>query len=150
MIPLTAQNIKEILSRNGLKATLQRVAIYRALLMCDNHPTADHIFDLIQIENPSVSLATVYKTLDSLVGSGLARKVKSSDDINRFDSRIDQHSHIYCNNTKQIFDFDDEELHEILTMYFKRKNIENFKLLDIEVQVNGELINPSSGINITG
>lgn len=135
-----------MLVRHGLKATIQRIVIMQCLLSRHDHPTAEIIAEEIRKEQPSISLATVYKTLDSLVQAGLARKVKTGDDKFHFDPKLDNHSHIYCSNTNQIFDLEDEELHTLLADFFERRKIANFKLHDFQVQINGEIISPEKQV----
>lgn len=122
----------------GLKATHQRIVIYNTVLKVHNHPTAEQVYELIHGENPSITLATVYKTLDTLVEVGLMTKVKSEQGNYRFDANISKHNHIYCVNTQEIIDYQDEELDILLANYFKNKSIANIKILDIQLQISAE------------
>jgi Fe2+ or Zn2+ uptake regulation protein len=45
---------------------------------------------------PGISLATVYKSLEALVGCGLAVKLTFADDSARYDGRTDPHHHARC------------------------------------------------------
>lgn len=132
--------LKEKLGLYGLKATSQRLIIYQSLIMNFEHPSAEMIYEKIHKKNPSISLATVYKTLESLVKAGLAKKVKTGDDVFRFDHKSENHNHLYCSNTNQIIDYEDEELNLILKKYFELKKFENFVLTDFQLQINGEII----------
>lgn len=138
--PIEPKEIKQKLTETGLKATTQRLVIYEAVLNTKEHPTADAIFEMIKEQHPSIALGTVYKTLDVLVEAGLVRKVKSGDDILRFDARIDDHSHLYCTKTNRILDYEDPELTDLLSAYFAKKQIHNFKVTDFQVQISGELL----------
>jgi Fur family transcriptional regulator, peroxide stress response regulator len=69
--------LKAKLLEFNLKATQQRIVIYEALLRIKNHPAAETIYEEIKLNNPSISLGTVYKTLDTFVSVGLAVKVMS-------------------------------------------------------------------------
>ena len=51
----------------GLNVTPQRIAIYRALLASEDHPTPEMLYRAVSRDMPSLSLATIYKTLDTLV-----------------------------------------------------------------------------------
>lgn len=137
--PIEPKEIKQKLTAAGLKATTQRLVIYEAVLNTYAHPTADVIFEMISNQHPSIALGTVYKTLDVLVDAGLVRKVKTGDDVLRFDARIDDHSHLYCTKTNRILDYEDPELKDLLSAYFAKKQITNFKVTDFQVQINGEL-----------
>jgi Fur family peroxide stress response transcriptional regulator len=139
----TFTQLKQNLGAHGVKATSQRLVIYQCLLEASNHPTAEEIFDAIKTQNPSISLGTVYKTLDTLVAAGLAKKVQTVNDVFRFDGKVHNHSHLYCTKTNKIIDFEDEELHELLENYFQKKQLSNFKIQDFQVQITGEWLEKS-------
>jgi len=136
------------LSSHGLKVTSQRLAIYQTLLKSEEHPSAEKIFEKISQEHPSISLATVYKTLETLVEAGLAKKVKTANDLLRFDAKTGNHNHLYCSNTDQIIDFDDPELQTMLEQYFLKKKFSNFKITDFQIQVNGEILDKDKRIKL--
>ncbi|HSZ26006.1 MAG TPA: transcriptional repressor [Cytophagaceae bacterium] len=145
---LTYDQVKERLIKYQLKATQQRIVIYDALMQLHNHPTAENIYDFVKTKNPSISLATVYKTLDTFVSVGLADKVMSANESARYDGYMDHHSHLYCTNTEEIVDFEDEQLSKLIQNYFKNKKIKNFKINDIRLQINGEKVNVKENITI--
>lgn len=143
------QHIREKLSEAGLKATQQRMVVYNVLLKTINlHPTAENIYESVKPENPSISLGTVYKTLDTFVSCGLASRVSTAEGYMRYDANMDQHNHIYCANTNEIIDYRDTALDEVIQAYFESKNIKNLKIKHIHVQINGDKINPEQEINI--
>ena len=145
---LTYNQVKERLSLYKLKATQQRIVVYDALMQLHNHPTAENIYDFVKTKNPSISLATVYKTMDTFVSAGLAAKVMSANGTARYDGYMDHHSHLYCINTEEIVDFEDEQLSKLIQNYFKNKKIKNFKINDIRLQINGEKLNTKENITI--
>ena len=145
---LTYNQVKERLAQYKLKATQQRIVIYDALMQLNNHPKAEAIYDFVKSKNPSISLATVYKTLDTFVEVNLAAKVMSSNGTARYDGYMDHHSHLYCTKTEEIMDFEDEQLSKLIQNYFKNKKIKNFKISDIRLQINGEKLNTKENITI--
>jgi Fur family peroxide stress response transcriptional regulator len=143
---LNYEYIKAKLTTAGLKATHQRIVIYDMLLTLGHHPTAEEIYARIKPANPSMSLGTVYKTLEAFVTSLLIRRVLTADGLMRYDARTDAHSHIYCVNTQEIVDFTDPELHQWIEDYFRHKNIRNLKIREISVQISAEKIDPAERI----
>jgi Fur family peroxide stress response transcriptional regulator len=131
------------LSEKGLKVTPQRVAIYEAVFMLKNHPTAENIIDYIKKNHPNISVGTVYKVLDSLVENRLLKKVKNEKDVMRYDSILQQHHHLYCNETERIEDYEDPELDRLITQYFQKKKVKGFRVKDIALQITGEFISRS-------
>lgn len=88
--------LREALEATGQRFTEQRAAVYRHLLATDSHPTADEVFTAVRSEIPDISLATVYKALETLVGCGLAAKLTYGDGSARYDGRTDPHPHARC------------------------------------------------------
>jgi Fur family peroxide stress response transcriptional regulator len=146
--PITYQEIKEKLASHGLKATSQRLAIYEVLYKNLQHPTAEMVFELIHATNPSISLATVYKTLDTFADNGLVKRVSSEDGSLRFDAHVDSHSHLYCTNTKEIIDFEDNTLQSIIQEFLNTKQFENFVIKDFQLQINGEKLDHKKTIQV--
>jgi len=62
----------------------------------DQHPTADEVFTAVRGDISDISLATVYKALETLVTCGLAVKLTYGDDSARYDARTDDHYHSRC------------------------------------------------------
>lgn len=54
---------------------------------------------------PSMSLATVYKTLDTLVALGVASEIATTGDAKRYDANMEQHHHLVCTQCHSISDF---------------------------------------------
>lgn len=145
---LSHHDIKQKISASGLKATHQRIVIYAAVMQMQNHPTADRVLEFIAPENPSISIGTLYKTLETLVTVELLEKVKSDEGSYRYDANVSRHNHIYCANTNEIMDYEDLELDQLIQDYFKKKKIKNLKITDIRLQINGERIDIKKQISI--
>ncbi|MBX6363699.1 MAG: transcriptional repressor [Gemmatimonadetes bacterium] len=88
--------LRTALESNGQRFTAQRAAVYRYLRSTDRHPTADDVFTAVRSEIPDISLATVYKSLETLVGCDLAVKLTYGDGSARYDGRTDPHPHARC------------------------------------------------------
>ncbi len=96
--------LREVLEANGQRFTDQRAAVYRFLASTDKHPTADEVFLAVRAEEPVISLATVYKSLETLVSCGLAVKLGYAHGSARYDGRTDQHHHARCLSCSRLFD----------------------------------------------
>lgn len=135
---LTVDDIKDMLLEKGLKVTPQRSAILSAVYCLENHPTAEHIIDHIRTSHPHIATGTVYKVLDVLVENKLIKRVKTDQDIMRYDGILENHHHLYCADTHRIEDYKDPELDQMLESYFKRKRIPGFQIDEIRLQINGK------------
>lgn len=135
---MNAGEISSRLYEKGLKVTPQRIAIFEAILKLNNHPTAENIIEYIRKNHPNISVATVYKVLDALVENGLIKKVKTENDIMRYDAIMESHHHIYCSDSDRIEDYVDNDLNEMLEAYFSEKKIPHFRIEDIKLQIIGK------------
>jgi Fe2+ or Zn2+ uptake regulation protein len=88
--------LRKALEAHGQRFTEQRAAVYRFLRGTDEHPTADEVFTAVRGEIADISLATVYKALETLLSCGLAVKLTYGDDSARYDARTDDHYHSRC------------------------------------------------------
>ncbi len=99
------------LKKNNLKITPQRLLIYSYLYNNQSHPTAETIYYDIKKDNPTISFATVYKTLKSLKNAFLINELNLGEDSFRYDANTSSHSHIICTNCKKIIDFNHNKLY---------------------------------------
>jgi Fur family peroxide stress response transcriptional regulator len=125
------------LKRSGLRVTLQRLAVYEAVDILHDHPTADEVSNFIRKKHPDIATGTVYKTLDTLVEKDILRRVKTDSGLLRYDAVKDTHHHIYCSHCDRIEDYYDDELNEILHSYFRNKAIPSFRIEEIKLQIAG-------------
>jgi Fur family peroxide stress response transcriptional regulator len=88
--------LRRALEAHGQRFTEQRAAVFRFLAGTFEHPSADEVFTAVRGEIPDISLATVYKALETLVSCGLAVKLTYGDDSARYDARTDDHYHSRC------------------------------------------------------
>lgn len=98
------QVLRRALEASGQRFTEQRAAVFRFLSSTDVHPSADEVFLAVRRELPGISLATVYKSLETLVGCGLAVKLTYSDGSARYDGRTDPHHHARCLRCGKVID----------------------------------------------
>lgn len=99
------KNLSESLKAKNLKATHQRLVIYNYLKENQNHPSAETIYNNIKKMYPTISLSTVYKTLNSLKDADLIREINVGEDSFRYDIKMEPHSHMICNECNCILDY---------------------------------------------
>ena len=90
--------------------TPQRLGIYRSLLGSCDHPSPEALYARVKTQLPSISLATIYKTLDTLVALGFAAELPSVGGTKRYDANMNQHHHLVCRSCNSVEDFDDPTL----------------------------------------
>ena len=98
----------EALRSKGYKATPQRIAICRIALNSRAHPSVQQIYNQVKKIHPTVSLATVYKTLEVLRDLNLVQELNFPNGQARFDSYMNPHINLICVKCGDITDVDDD------------------------------------------
>lgn len=132
------KTIIKILAENDLRVTPQRIAVLEVIMGFKNHPSADTIVDYIRINFPHVPIGTVYKILDAFEKKGIIHRVKTDNDIMRYDAVKKKHHHLYCDDSDRIEDYYDDELNKIIAQYFKKKKIPDFAIKDFKLHIIGK------------
>lgn len=98
------------LQERGFRITSQRRLIVETILRnWDKHPNVRELLDLIQKKDPSIGLATIYRTVELLVEMGLLHEVNLDEGFSRFEvPRGEIHFHIICRNCGKMMHFEDE------------------------------------------
>ena len=99
--------------KHGLKLTPQRIAIYKALISTDSHPTADEVCQKVREEISNISLDTVNRTLLTLTEIGAAFQVEGTGQPRRFDGGLEDHQHFLCIKCGRVIDFKHDALGNI-------------------------------------
>ena len=129
--------IKEKIQQTGLKATPQRIAVYKEQNL--GHACADMVAENLKESFPSLTVATIYNVLDSFVEVGLLVKRFSSNNKMYFDVNTYGHAHFYDPVSNKHLDYDDLELVKAVTDYVNNKGLSNFKLDTVDIQLIGTL-----------
>ena len=132
----TQQTLNEFFDKcrqSGLSVTPQRLAVYKELINDETHPNPESVYKAIKMEYPTISLATVYKTLETFEKHGIVSVVTPLHETVRYDAKTHHHHHIVCVRCKKVMDIEDEGLEQLAIP--KKVLIEN-KFLDYTIQFN--------------
>ena len=97
------------LRERGLQLTLQREAIYEAILTCPGHVCAEHVLDVVSQQRPGLQMnkTTVYRTVDLLVELGFVIEHKCGDGPAQYEpASRGHHSHLLCRLCGRLYDLD--------------------------------------------
>lgn len=117
----------------GIKATVQRVAVYCALTEL-GHASTDEVFELVRSEYPAITVATVYRVLDLFCEVGLISKLSTPSGKMRYDVTPHDHAHIISGDGV-ITDYMDDRLTAIIADYFKSNTVGGARIESIKVQL---------------
>ncbi len=96
--------LSEKLKACDVRPTPQREVVLKVILEKRDHPTADEIFARVKGTMPSISLATVYNCLETLVRGGLVRQVNLERAPTRYCPNLHEHAHFHDESTGKIHD----------------------------------------------
>ena len=94
--PLKPKEVTALLRERGFKVTPQRLAVYSALAHTNEHPSAETLYSQLIEDYPTMSLATVYKSVKIFCEVGIAQELNVGEDSFRYDARVQPHPHIHC------------------------------------------------------
>lgn len=110
----TSEAYVSALQEAGFRVTMPRVAICDYLARVKTHPTALQIFEALRKEYVSLSLTTVYATLDTLAHLGLIAAFGGvGDDQVHYEPDPKPHVNLVCDSCHQIVDLDIPQLDSI-------------------------------------
>lgn len=96
----------EMLRRRGLRVTVQRLAVLRAV-SAEPHVAADTVAERVRGELGTVSVQAVYDALAALSEHGILRRIQPAGSPARYETRVgDNHHHVICRNCGRMTDVD--------------------------------------------
>ena len=92
------------LKESDYRLTPQRVELIRLITTSNDHPSASRLYNQIKTQFPTMSLATVYKTLDLLKELGEVLEIDLRDDSHYDGNHPEPHPHLICSKCNKIVD----------------------------------------------
>lgn len=117
------QKIYDFIDQKGLRKTVQREAIIQAAFSTAQHFTAEELIDMARRIEPTVSRATVYRTLPLLVESKLLKEIDIGKDHKTYDPNFvnrPHHNHIICSDCQKVIEFEDHYMETLEDCISKR------------------------------
>jgi Fur family transcriptional regulator, ferric uptake regulator len=129
----------------GGKRSTKRDNIVAIFLRQKGHLSADDLCDLVRREEPGIGRATVYRTLQWMVGAGIARKVDFGEGRSRFEpaDRHPRHYHLVCNTCHRSSEFLSSDIESLVDEVAAARN---FEATQSVVQVFGTCEDCRTGI----
>ncbi len=130
-------DFKSFLRGRGLKVTRTRALIFEEIFAAPTvHPNAEEIYRKLESKKKRVSLATIYRTLNLLVKSGVVSAVDLGEDHSHFEPEWDRtaHGHLICLSCGRVQEFSRREFQAAIDRIGKEKG---FKLDKFSIQVFG-------------
>lgn len=118
-----------------VRQTKQRAAVVEVLRTARSHPDAAQVHAQVREKLPTVSLGTVYRTLDTLVRDGMVVTIERAGQATRYDYRRpgEDHHHAVCRHCGAIFDVDAQMLPPLPAHTLP----DGFQLTDVRLEFMG-------------
>lgn len=131
------QELETACSKSGLKMTGPRKTILKVLVEAEDHPSVDEIYARVKAVDPSVSMATVYRTVNTLDELNLVTKHEFKEGFARFETNTDHHHHMIDIDSGDVIEFTNVELEAL-----KEKIAEElgYELIDHNLELYGRKI----------
>jgi Fur family transcriptional regulator, ferric uptake regulator len=125
------------LRAHGLKMTRARELVFREIMSAPGiHPNADEIRGRLRAKKREVGLATIYRTLNLLVRSGLVSAVDLGESHSHFEpeGKASAHGHLICLSCGRVQEFSQTGIQEALHKIGQEKG---YRLDKFSLQVFG-------------
>jgi Fur family transcriptional regulator, peroxide stress response regulator len=126
--------LNQKLAECGLRSTRQREVVFQILLQKRDHSTAYDVFARVKEEMPTISLATVYNCLETLVQCDLIKQVNFEREPTRYCPNLSEHAHFHDADTGKVVDVDVD--HRLLDQ-LKSILPEDFEVNSVEINFRG-------------
>ena len=117
------QKIYAFIEKKGLRKTVQREAIIQAAFCTTEHYTAEELIVMARAIDPTVSRATVYRTLPLLVESGYLKEIDLGKEHKTYDPNFanqPHHNHLICLDCHKVIEFEDAHMETLEDCISKR------------------------------
>ena len=115
----------------GLRVTPQRECLFRLLNGNDGHPTVDALYEAARAEMPTISLKTVYQTVNDLAAMGEVTLLDVGTGSLRVDPNVETaHHHVVCSGCGLVRDIPaDAPVPALPARYRRRFSVESVEVV---------------------
>jgi Fur family ferric uptake transcriptional regulator len=129
--------LEERCARAGLKMTGQRKIILRVLDESGDHPAVDTVYERARVIDPTISMATVYRTLNLLSEMDLVTRHDFNEKFSRYEVNMEHHHHLIDVESGEVIEFQNAEIEDM------KKEIANqlgYDLIECRLELYGKKI----------
>ncbi|MCG8544914.1 MAG: transcriptional repressor [Alphaproteobacteria bacterium] len=130
--------IESLCAEKGLKMTAQRRAIARALSEATDHPDVEDLYRRATAIDPSISIATVYRTVRLFEEANILERHDFRDGRSRYEEISEtHHDHLIDVDTGEVIEFQNEEIEKLQREVAKKLG---YELVDHRLELYGRTI----------
>lgn len=121
----------------GLKMTGPRKTILKVLGESIDHPSVEAVYERAKALDASISIATVYRTLNMLDELDLVTRHEFKENFSRYETNMEHHHHLIDLETGTVIEFQNAELEALKERIAKDMG---FELVDHRLELYGRKI----------
>jgi Fur family ferric uptake transcriptional regulator len=109
---------RRYLGDHNLPLTHQRLAVAEIMFFAADHLSAEDVARQLARKGEAVGTATVYRTLDLLVRSGLVREHEFGEGFKRYEPMAagQVHEHCVCSSCGKVMEFSNDRLERMIAL----------------------------------
>lgn len=107
------KDLLEQCTDSGLKMTGQRRTIIQVLDDSNDHPSVETVYERARAQDDSISMATVYRTLNLLDELGLVVRHEFKENFARYEVNDKHHHHLIDMENGEVIEFQNEEIEKM-------------------------------------
>lgn len=107
------RNLEQRCAESGLKMTTPRRVILKILSEAEDHPSVEEVYERARQADPSISIATVYRTLSILEELDIVDRHEFNESFARYEVSLDHHHHLIDLETGDVIEFQNAELEKL-------------------------------------
>ena len=134
---MNLEELEKGCTKAGLKMTGPRKTILKILSETEDHPSIEELYERVRAADSSISMATLYRTMNTLEELELVTKHEFKEGFARFETNTDHHHHMIDIESGDVIEFQNAELEAI-----KEKIAEElgYELVDHNLELYGRKI----------
>lgn len=102
------------LRKRNFRMTPQRMALVRMIAASDGHPSATQLYEQVKSDYPTMSPATVYKTINLFKEMGEVFEIDLKENSRYDGNNPHPHPHVICINCQKVMDGSDKPVNNLL------------------------------------
>ncbi len=118
----------------GLKMTGPRKTILKVLDESMDHPSVEAVYERAKALDSSISIATVYRTLNMLDELDLVTRHEFNESFSRYETNMEHHHHLIDLESGQVIEFQNAELEKLKERIAREMG---FELVDHRLELYG-------------
>lgn len=118
----------------GLKMTGPRKTILKVLGESADHPSVEAVYERAKAIDSSISIATVYRTLNMLDELDIVTRHEFNESFSRYETNMDHHHHLIDLESGEVIEFQNAALEELKEKIAREMG---FELVDHRLELYG-------------